>query len=234
MGAIREAYAEIFSTMFYMERIGLLLAERYVGSAVDEAERAFAVNQKKEEAQHVALCRRLAREHGDLAPPSFWLRVMERTLLGTPTRAVQLLGLLGGDIMGDFLLQRLMRTRIAPEIHRDLDGVLEDEKGHIAHFLLHLPDALRELGFLDRMRCRWVQVVLLVADVMETRRLRRAFLTIGLDPDFESVLCYLYYRDRMGPLESTGALVMVPPWVVRMTAGKDFARAEETLAELEV
>jgi len=232
--AVQGAYARIFSTMFYMERIGLQLADRYVESAVDEAEQAFARNQKKEEAQHVSLCRRLAREHGELDPPSFWLRMMERTLLNTPIRAVQLVGLLGGDIMGDFLLQRLMTTAVSDEIRGELEGVLEDEKGHIAHFLLHLPQALAEMTLWERIRCIWVQVVLLIADVMETRRLRKAFLRIGLDPDFESVLCYLYYRDRMDPLRASGALVMVPGWLVRLFSGPLYARAERELQDIEV
>jgi hypothetical protein len=216
-----------------MERIGLQLADVYLGSAQDAAEEAFAARQKTQEARHVSLCRSLARRYGDLDPPSRWLRMMERALLGAPSRSIQLMGLLGGDIMGDFILQRLRVSGLPDDVNAELDAVLEDEQEHIVHFLLHLPEELRQLDFLGRLRCIWVQLVLLVADLFETRRLGAQFRTIGLDPDDESVLCYLYYREKMEPLRSTGCLVMMPGWLVRLTAGKArWERAQAALAEL--
>ncbi len=229
---VREAFAELFSTMFYMERLGLRLATAYEASAEDPSELEFARLQKQQEGRHVALCRGLATRYGQLRPQSTWTRMMDSTLLGCPIRAIQLVGLLGGDIMGDFLLQRLKTTSLpSPTIER-LDEVLEDEQAHIAHFLLHLPEALDGLGWRDRLRCLRVQLVLLFADVMETRRLRPFLERLGFDPGVESVLGYLYYREKMEPLIGRPGILMVPRWLMKLVSGSRYARAEASLREL--
>lgn len=229
---VAQAFAQIFSTMHYMERIGLVLAKEYVRDARDDDQRAFAEAQLAEEGRHVSLCARLARRFGGLDPPSTWLRLMEWALFEHPVPSIRLMGLLGGDIMGDFLLERLLASDLPDDVKGDLRSVRADEERHIDHFAATLPDQLAALGPLDRLRSVFVQLVLLVADLFETRRLRHAFRAAGYDPDFESVLCYLYYKRQMKVLDGTGAVVMVPAWLVRLASGTRYREAEAELARM--
>lgn len=227
-----DAYRRVFSAVHHMEWIGFQLAEQYCQLAGTESEREFAAAQRKEEGGHVAVCKRLTRLFGELETPSANLARMERALVGSPHKATKLLGLLGGDVMGDFLIRRLLSTPLPQEVREVLLGVLADEVRHIEFLRALLARELSELGWAQRASCIWTQIILLVSDVLETRRLEGAFRALGLDPQVESVLCYLYYRDRCAPLASTGSMVMLPPWSVRLLGPSAYERALSMLPEL--
>ena len=93
---------------------------------------------------------------------------MERTLVGNPHRSAKLLGLLGGDIMGDFLIRRLLTTAVPAESREILEGVLSDEVRHI-RFLRSL--LVTELAGLEFRKERWSEASALAARA-STRRHR--------------------------------------------------------------
>lgn len=215
-----------------MERIGLSLAEQYCALARTDAEREFAQAQRREEGRHVAVCKRLTAEHGALEPPSFHLRQMESVLVGASSLHAKLLGLLGGDIMGDFLIRRLLETGVSADARELLQGVLADEMRHIEFLRARLGEELRSLGPGDRLACLWAQVRLLLADVLETGRLGAHFEAIGLAPRVESMLCYLYYRKQIAELSETGTILLLPSGLVRLFGRDAFSAAERALPGL--
>ncbi|MBI3892398.1 MAG: fatty acid desaturase [Candidatus Wallbacteria bacterium] len=228
----REAYRQIFSAVHHMEWIGFQLADQYCALAQSHEEQSFSSDQRKEEGGHVAVCKRLTRLFGELEPPSANLARMERALVGSPHKATKLLGLLGGDIMGDFLIRRLLVTPLPAEAREALEVVLADEVKHIAFLRTLLARELAELPVAARASCIWTQIILLVSDILETRRLAGAFRSIGLDPQVESVLCYRYYREQCAPLASTRSMVMLPPWLVRLASPAAYQASEAALSQL--
>lgn len=212
-----------------MEWIGLQLATAYAEAASTPEEQTFAAEQKKEEGRHVAVCRDMAREFGGLIEPSRHLRWMEGLLVRNPHLEVRLLGLLGGDIMGEYLIRRLLTTPLPEPVRATLEDVLEDEERHITFLSAQLGEALRDRPIRRRLSSLTTQVGLLFADLLETFRLGRHFRELGLDPRSESVMGYLHYRRRMGSLASAGGVLILPEWLLRVTSGSAYAEAEERL-----
>ncbi len=225
----RQAYRRIFSAIHHMERIGFALSEQYCQIASTPEEKAFAETQRREEGRHVAVCKQLTRLHGELEPPSPYLRRMERTLVESTQKSAKLLGLLGGDIMGDFLIRRLLATPVGDEARQVLRSVLSDEVKHIEFLTDLLEVELAALSGRQRFRCIGTQMVLLLADLQETSRLGGCFAGIGLDPRVESMMCYLYYRSKCRRLIPSGSLFLLPSWLVRLAGPAAYRCAQDAL-----
>lgn len=179
----RDAILNVFSTILWGELAAWSISADLALHLRDTEARMAATSQAFDEARHFYVLRDYLRLLGGTLPPlDGYTNLVLNELLSTTRLDEKLLGMqLIVETVALTLFRSVAEARFEPVLADLMPYYERDESRHVALGVIYLPAMLRELGFLDGVRLRLMQLKVITLIAWGTHAKRPWFQTLGMD-----------------------------------------------------
>lgn len=182
--AHRDALAKVFALVMWGElgawKISAQLADRLVPLEPKMA----AASQVNDEARHFYVMHDYLEALGAPAKPiDFWSHRVLRLTLGTSNLAQKILGMqLTIESIALTIFQKVRERQVEPVLSELLLYFERDEARHVGLGAQVLPELIREMGLLGRLRLAFFHLQLLLCSLLSLKSMEKDLLLIGIEP----------------------------------------------------
>lgn len=182
--AHRDALAKVFALVMWGElgawKISAQLADRLVPLEPKMA----AASQVTDEARHFYVMHDYLAALGAPAQKiDFWSHRVIRLTLGTSNLAQKILGMqLTIESIALTIFQKVREREVEPVLSELLLYFERDEARHVGLGAQVLPELIREMGFVGRLRLAFFHLQLLLCSLLSLKSMEKDLLLIGIEP----------------------------------------------------
>ncbi len=200
----REAIARIFSIILWGELAAWHIGAELAHMLDDPEAKMAATGQAFDEARHFATMRDylLALGLPNLPPLEPFTREILRDVLEAESVAVKVVGMhLLVENVALTLFQLVAEGETEPVLSEILPFFERDEARHVGLGVMHLPEILKKISWLDALRLQAFQVKVTTFITWGTLNLRKDFHRIGVDPHEGMTRGLRYQQDVYGRVD---------------------------------